>query len=178
MSSFSCLCWFVIYFRTVDLYQLCPPLVAQVAPAMGLVAFSIWGLGPTTRLIRKNIFKVFLDILILASHRFLSIQHWFYSLSIFNVLRGPFFCMCSSLACDFIYLLAFCLILLSRLGMYMQRSDKKWDESRTFNIMASYMRPILLWIGIILICRYCCSNDLGESFFNWLNFYGSVGIQH
>lgn len=76
--------------RTVDLYQLCPPLVAQVAPAMGLVAFSIWGLGPTTRLIRKNIFK---------------------------------------------------------------RSDKKWDESRTFNIMASYMRPILLWIGIILICR-------------------------
>jgi MscS family membrane protein len=34
-----------------------------------------------------------------------------------------------------------------------KRNDKKWDESRTYNIMASYMRPILLWIGIILICR-------------------------
>ncbi|KAG0627761.1 hypothetical protein M758_2G226300 [Ceratodon purpureus] len=76
--------------RTVNLFQLCPPLVAQVAPAVGLVLFSIWGLGPTIRFIRKSAFK---------------------------------------------------------------RNDKKWDESRTYNIMNSYMRPISLWIGIILICR-------------------------
>lgn len=44
-----------------------------------------------------------------------------------------------------------------------QRNDKKWDESRTYNIMASYMRPILLWIGIILICRYRQSICLGTS---------------
>ena len=44
--------------RTASLVQLCPPLVAQVAPAVALVAFSIWGLGPTTRSLRKNVFKV------------------------------------------------------------------------------------------------------------------------
>lgn len=76
--------------RTTDVLRLCPPLVAQVTPAVALVAYSIWGLGPTTRLLRKNVFE---------------------------------------------------------------RNDKKWDESRTHNILSSYMRPILLWIGIILICR-------------------------
>jgi hypothetical protein len=76
--------------RTAALFQMCPPLLAEVAPAVGLVTYAIWVLGPTTRILRKLVFK---------------------------------------------------------------RNDKKWEESRTYNIMASYMRPIILWIGIILICR-------------------------
>ena len=54
------------HLRTVNLFQLCPPLVAQVAPAVGLVLFSIWGLGPTIRFIRKSAFKVLSNFLILT----------------------------------------------------------------------------------------------------------------
>ena len=58
--------WFMIEFRTVNLVQMCPPLVAQVAPAVGLVLYTIWGLGPTLRFIRKIAFKVLFCILIPA----------------------------------------------------------------------------------------------------------------
>jgi small-conductance mechanosensitive channel len=34
-----------------------------------------------------------------------------------------------------------------------KRNDRKWLESQTHYIMAYYMRPLLLWSGIILVCR-------------------------
>ncbi|CAK9262963.1 unnamed protein product [Sphagnum jensenii] len=80
----------LVFTRSAAVLQHCPPLVMQSAPGVGLILFSIWGLGPSVRLIRRNFFK---------------------------------------------------------------RNDRKWLESQTHNIMLSYMRPVLLWIGIILICR-------------------------
>lgn len=65
-ALFSSPCWFIICFRTAALFQMCPPLVAEVVPAVGLVAYSIWGLGPTTRMLRQIVFKVVWSILILA----------------------------------------------------------------------------------------------------------------
>jgi len=65
-KPFSSPCCFMIHFRTAALFQKCPPLVAEVAPAVGLIAYSIWGLGPTTRMLRKTLFKVVWSILILA----------------------------------------------------------------------------------------------------------------
>jgi MscS family membrane protein len=38
--------------------QHCPPLVMQSAPGVGLILFSVWGLGPSVRLIRRKVFKV------------------------------------------------------------------------------------------------------------------------
>lgn len=46
-----------LLYRTASVVQLCPPLVAQTAPAFGLMVFTIWGLGPTMRFFRK-IFRV------------------------------------------------------------------------------------------------------------------------
>lgn len=72
----------MICFRAANLFQLCPPLVAEIAPAVGLVVYSIWGLGPTIRLTRKIVFKVLSSIPILA-------VTFFFLQSGFNVLVFP-----------------------------------------------------------------------------------------
>jgi len=66
------------------------PLVLQCAPAVGLMAFSVWGLGPTLQFIRHLILR---------------------------------------------------------------RNASNWKRSSTNYIMTSYLQPILLWVGAILICR-------------------------
>ncbi|XP_062164828.1 mechanosensitive ion channel protein 3, chloroplastic-like isoform X3 [Alnus glutinosa] len=33
------------------------------------------------------------------------------------------------------------------------RTDSSWKKSRTFYVMTSYLQPLLLWTGAILICR-------------------------
>ncbi|CAM6114783.1 unnamed protein product [Calypogeia fissa] len=66
------------------------PLAVQCVPAVALMAFSVLGLGPTMRFLRKIVKK---------------------------------------------------------------KEDVKWSSSRTQHIMSSYVRPLLLWIGVIVICR-------------------------
>ncbi|KAI5056556.1 hypothetical protein GOP47_0028374 [Adiantum capillus-veneris] len=34
-----------------------------------------------------------------------------------------------------------------------QRDDRQWLESQARNILTSYLRPLLLWSGVILVCR-------------------------
>eukprot|EP01018_Ginkgo_biloba_P015052 Gb_15756 [translate_table: standard] len=65
-------------------------LVVQCAPAVGIMAFATWGLGPLLQFIRHLIFR---------------------------------------------------------------RNDSNWKRSSTYHIMTSYLQPILLWMGAILICR-------------------------
>lgn len=66
------------------------PLVLQCAPAVGLMAFSVWGLEPSLQVIRHLILR---------------------------------------------------------------RNAHNWKRSSTYHIMTSYLQPILLWLGAILICR-------------------------
>lgn len=66
------------------------PLLLQCAPAVGLMAFSVWGLAPTLQVIRHLILR---------------------------------------------------------------RNASNWKKSSTYYIMTSYLQPILLWAGAILICR-------------------------
>ncbi|KAA8538180.1 hypothetical protein F0562_027788 [Nyssa sinensis] len=65
-------------------------IVIQLVPAVGLVAFAVWGLGPLTRLSRI---------------------------------------------------------------LFLHKSDGSWKKSGTHYIMTSYLQPMLLWTGAILICR-------------------------
>ncbi|KAL2349018.1 hypothetical protein Fmac_003018 [Flemingia macrophylla] len=37
--------------------------------------------------------------------------------------------------------------------LFFQRSDNSWKKSTTHYIVTSYLRPLLLWTGAILICR-------------------------
>lgn len=37
---------------------------------------------------------------------------------------------------------------------FVQRSDSSWKKSRSHYAMTSYLRPLLLWGGAILVCRY------------------------
>ncbi|GLT79916.1 hypothetical protein SLA2020_513840 [Shorea laevis] len=64
--------------------------VLRLIPAVGVIAFAIWGLGPLMRLLR---------------------------------------------------------------GIFLRRSNNDWKKSRTHYIVSSYLRPLLLWMGAILICR-------------------------
>ncbi|KAL2642785.1 hypothetical protein R1flu_010372 [Riccia fluitans] len=66
------------------------PLLLQCAPAVGLMVFSIWGLGPTMRFLRRLVKK---------------------------------------------------------------KEDSKWSTSRTQHVTASYIRPVLLWLAVIWLCR-------------------------
>jgi hypothetical protein len=36
----------------------------------------------------------------------------------------------------------------------LQKSDNSWKKSTTHYIVTSYLRPLLLWTGAILICRF------------------------
>uniref|UniRef100_A0A6M2EEG7 Mechanosensitive ion channel protein n=1 Tax=Populus davidiana TaxID=266767 RepID=A0A6M2EEG7_9ROSI len=66
------------------------PLVFKLAPAVGIIVFAVWGLGPLMRQSRNLLFH---------------------------------------------------------------KSDNSWKKSGTYYVMASYIQPLILWIGAILICR-------------------------
>ena len=34
-----------------------------------------------------------------------------------------------------------------------QRDDMMWEESRSHYMMSSYIRPMLLWASVIVLCR-------------------------
>ena len=38
----------------------------------------------------------------------------------------------------------------------MQKGDNTWKKSSTYQITTSYIQPLLLWTGAILICRLVC----------------------
>ncbi|XP_048439104.1 LOW QUALITY PROTEIN: mechanosensitive ion channel protein 3, chloroplastic-like [Pyrus x bretschneideri] len=44
---------------------------------------------------------------------------------------------------------------LLRLGrvIFLRRNDNTWNKSRSHYVMTSYLRPLLLWTGAILLCR-------------------------
>ncbi|ONK76668.1 uncharacterized protein A4U43_C03F30780 [Asparagus officinalis] len=66
------------------------PLVMQLAPAIGIIAFAVWGLGP--------------------------LMHYGRTL-------------------------------------FLHRSDSNWKKSKTHYVLTSYLQPLLLWTGTILLCR-------------------------
>ncbi|XP_011021849.1 PREDICTED: mechanosensitive ion channel protein 2, chloroplastic [Populus euphratica] len=66
------------------------PLVFKLAPAVGIIVFAVWGLGPLMRQSRNLLFH---------------------------------------------------------------KSDNSWKKSGTYYVMASYIQPLMLWTGAILICR-------------------------
>ncbi|CAO2830350.1 unnamed protein product [Amaranthus hypochondriacus] len=66
------------------------PFVTNLIPAVGIIIFTLWGLGPLMRMSRS---------------------------------------------------------------IFLRKSDSSWKRSTTNYVMTSYLRPILLWTGAILICR-------------------------
>ncbi|KAL4566074.1 hypothetical protein LXL04_030184 [Taraxacum kok-saghyz] len=65
-------------------------LVVQLIPAIGIIAFGAWGLGPLMRVCRV---------------------------------------------------------------LFLQKSDNSWNKSKEYQVMTSYVQPLLLWGGAVLICR-------------------------
>lgn len=54
-----------------------------------------------------------------------------------------------------IFYTPFCLFFFHFFGVnVLQKSDNTWKKSRTNYIMSSYLQPLLLWTGAMLICRY------------------------
>ncbi|RDX81711.1 Mechanosensitive ion channel protein 2, chloroplastic [Mucuna pruriens] len=66
------------------------PIIVKLIPAVGVIIFAVWGVGPLLFQTRK---------------------------------------------------------------LFFQRSDNSWKKSTTHYIVTSYLRPLLLWTGAILICR-------------------------
>ncbi|XP_012068012.1 mechanosensitive ion channel protein 2, chloroplastic isoform X2 [Jatropha curcas] len=66
------------------------PVVLKLIPAVGIIAFAAWGLGPLMRLSRI---------------------------------------------------------------FFLHKSDKNWSKSSSHYVLTSYLQPLLLWAGAILICR-------------------------
>ncbi|TKY69953.1 Mechanosensitive ion channel protein 2 [Spatholobus suberectus] len=66
------------------------PIIVQLIPAVGVIIFAVWGVGPLLFQTRKLLF---------------------------------------------------------------QRSDNSWKKSTTHYMVTSYLQPLLLWTGAILICR-------------------------
>lgn len=65
-------------------------LVVQLIPAVGIIAFAAWGLGPLMRVCRI---------------------------------------------------------------LFLQKSDNSWNKSKEQQVMTSYIQPLLLWGGAVIICR-------------------------
>ncbi|XP_076923335.1 mechanosensitive ion channel protein 2, chloroplastic-like [Bidens hawaiensis] len=65
-------------------------LVVQLIPAVGIIAFAAWGIGPLLRVCRV---------------------------------------------------------------IFLQKNDNNWDKSKEHQVMTSYIQPLLLWGGAVLICR-------------------------
>lgn len=66
------------------------PIILKLLPAVGIVVFAVWGLGPLMRQSRK---------------------------------------------------------------IFLRKSDGSWGKSNTHFVMTSYLQPLMLWTGAILICR-------------------------
>ncbi|KAK7252436.1 hypothetical protein RIF29_36369 [Crotalaria pallida] len=66
------------------------PVIVKLIPAVGIIIFAVWGLGPLICQTRK---------------------------------------------------------------LFLQKSENSWKKSTTHYIVTSYLRPLLLWAGAILICR-------------------------
>ncbi|KAK1421495.1 hypothetical protein QVD17_23860 [Tagetes erecta] len=66
------------------------PIILKLLPAVGLVVFAVWGLGPLMRQTRN---------------------------------------------------------------IFFHKSDGSWGKSKTHYVLTSYLQPLLLWTGAILICR-------------------------
>ncbi|KAI3794354.1 hypothetical protein L1987_36984 [Smallanthus sonchifolius] len=66
------------------------PIILKLLPAVGIVVFAVWGLGPLMRRTRN---------------------------------------------------------------IFLHKSDGNWGKSNSHYIMTSYLQPLLLWTGAILICR-------------------------
>ncbi|XP_031108783.1 mechanosensitive ion channel protein 2, chloroplastic isoform X1 [Ipomoea triloba] len=66
------------------------PLVLKLIPAVGIIAFGIWGLGPLLRQSRN---------------------------------------------------------------LFPHKSDSSWGKSKTYHVMTSYLQPLVLWTGAMLVCR-------------------------
>nr|GFB48670.1 hypothetical protein [Tanacetum cinerariifolium] len=37
--------------------------------------------------------------------------------------------------------------------LFLQKNDNSWAKSKEHQVMKSYIRPLLLWGGVVLICR-------------------------
>ncbi|RAL43934.1 hypothetical protein DM860_014070 [Cuscuta australis] len=66
------------------------PLVLKLIPAVGIIAFGIWGLEPILRQSRN---------------------------------------------------------------LFLRKSDSSWNKSNTYHVMTSYLQPLVLWTGAMLVCR-------------------------
>nr|XP_043631772.1 mechanosensitive ion channel protein 2, chloroplastic-like [Erigeron canadensis] len=66
------------------------PIILKLLPAVGIIVFAVWGLGPLMRRSRN---------------------------------------------------------------IFLHKSDGSWGKSSTHYVMTSYLQPLLLWTGAILICR-------------------------
>ncbi|CAJ2647377.1 mechanosensitive ion channel protein 2, chloroplastic-like [Trifolium pratense] len=100
--SFKCHCFLVpgqhipaVKVATTVLTRCCnvlqnSPVVVKLIPAVGIIIFAVWGVGPLMFQTRK---------------------------------------------------------------LFFQKSDNSWKKSTTHYIVTSYLRPLLLWTGAILICR-------------------------
>ncbi|XP_028754526.1 mechanosensitive ion channel protein 2, chloroplastic isoform X2 [Neltuma alba] len=75
--------------RSYNLLQ-CSPVTVKLIPAIGIITFAVWGVGPLMYHIRK---------------------------------------------------------------LLLQRSDNSWKKSSTHYAVTSYIQPLLLWTGVMLICR-------------------------
>lgn len=107
------------------------PIILKLLPAVGIVVFAVWGLGPLMRQSRN----IFLHVCVFFS----SPSHFFF----------PFF-------------FPFLLTLYSH--FFLQKSDGSWGKSSTNFVMTSYLQPLLLWTGAMLICRFKTYNKLGDDF--------------
>ncbi|AES96006.2 putative mechanosensitive ion channel MscS, LSM domain-containing protein [Medicago truncatula] len=102
--SFKCHCFLVpgerialssVKVATTVLTRCCnvlqnSPVIVKLIPAVGIIIFAVWGVGPLTFQTRK---------------------------------------------------------------LFFQKSDNSWKKSTTHYIVTSYLRPLLLWTGAVLICR-------------------------
>lgn len=39
-------------------------------------------------------------------------------------------------------------------GLWMQKDDSIWEESQAHTILTTYVRPLLIWAAITMICRF------------------------
>ncbi|KAL4579812.1 hypothetical protein LXL04_015979 [Taraxacum kok-saghyz] len=92
-------------------------LVVQLIPAIGIIAFGAWGLGPLMRVCRV---------------------------------------------------------------LFLQKSDNSWNKSKEYQVMTSYVQPLLLWGGAVLICSYltfCIEPSCQTKAFEFCTFFiNSIGV--
>lgn len=104
-------------------------VVFKLVPAITILLFAVWGLGPVMRLSRN----IFLHVCALFCFLF------FFGRILFVIIY-----LISDIPLGH-YILHF---------IIMQKSDKSWNKSGTNYVVTSYLQPILLWTGATLICRY------------------------